>query len=77
ERPDRPQSERGRKPSSERPGGAQKKAKKSGGASAKKKSTTVLRRERARRLYDELGRRPEWTEIRDVLVADKLADKGV
>ncbi|MBQ1166946.1 hypothetical protein KBZ21_54025, partial [Streptomyces sp. A73] len=54
-----------------------KKAKKSGGASAKKKSTTVLRRERARRLYDELGRRPEWTELRDVLVADKLADKGV
>ncbi|MBQ1166070.1 hypothetical protein KBZ21_49615, partial [Streptomyces sp. A73] len=38
---------------------------------------TVLRRERARRLYDELGRRPEWTEIRDVLVADQLADKGV
>ncbi|MBQ1164314.1 hypothetical protein KBZ21_40695, partial [Streptomyces sp. A73] len=54
-----------------------KKAKKSGGASAKKKSTTVLRRERARRLYDELGRRPEWTELRDGLVADKLADKGV
>ncbi|MBQ1166359.1 hypothetical protein KBZ21_51075, partial [Streptomyces sp. A73] len=37
----------------------------------------MLRRERARRLYDELGRRPEWTDIRDVLVADKLADKGV
>ncbi|MBQ1167171.1 hypothetical protein KBZ21_55150, partial [Streptomyces sp. A73] len=37
----------------------------------------MLRRERARRLYDELGRRPEWTEIRDVLVADKLADNGV
>ncbi|MBQ1166407.1 hypothetical protein KBZ21_51315, partial [Streptomyces sp. A73] len=37
----------------------------------------MLRRERARRLYDELGRRPEWTDIRDVLVADKLADTGV
>jgi hypothetical protein len=76
ERPERPQSERARKPSGERRERAQKKPKKSAGASAKK-STTALRRERARRLYDELGRRPEWTEIRDVLVAEQLADKNV
>lgn len=51
---------------------AQKKPKKSA-----TKTLTGRRRERARALYDDLGRRPEWTEIRDALVADKLADKKV
>ncbi|GAA2629769.1 hypothetical protein GCM10009863_51470 [Streptomyces axinellae] len=76
ERPERPQSERARKPSSERRERAQKKPKKSATASASK-NLSARRRERARRLYDELGRRPEWTEIRDVLVAEKLAEKDV
>lgn len=70
------QSERARKPSGERRERAQKKPKKSATASASK-TFAARRRERARRLYDELGRRPEWTEIRDVLVAEKLATADV
>ncbi|MGK5733303.1 hypothetical protein [Streptomyces sp. URMC 124] len=42
-----------------------------------RRTLTERRRERVRRLYDELGKRPEWTDIRDVLVADKLAAKDI
>lgn len=76
ERGERPKSERARRSSGGRRERAQKKTKKSAAVSAGK-NLSALRRERARRLYDELGRRPEWTEIRDVLVAEKLADKDV
>ncbi|WP_051856117.1 DUF2637 domain-containing protein [Streptomyces sp. NRRL S-1868] len=76
ERPEPRRSERARKPSGERRERARKAAKKSAKVSASKPSP-ALRRERARRLYDELGRRPEWTEIRDVLAAEGLVDKDV
>jgi hypothetical protein len=36
-----------------------------------------LRIERVRALYDELGRRPEWTEIRDALSAARLSTHPV
>jgi len=65
-------NERAAKPKSERPERAQKKAKKSAPT-----SVTDRRRERVRALYDELGKRPEWTEIRDALVAERLAEKTV
>ncbi|GAA3032371.1 hypothetical protein FHS39_002570 [Streptomyces olivoverticillatus] len=42
-----------------------------------KQAVLLRRRERVRRLYDELGKRPEWTDIRDALVADKLAPKDI
>lgn len=64
ERPARPVRGRGER--------AQKKPKKSAPT-----SFTDRRRERVRALYDELGRRPEWTEIRDALVAERLAEKTV
>lgn len=60
----------------ERPGERRGRAQKQRGASAQK-STLERRRERARELYDELGKRPEWTEIRDVLVTDELAPKDI
>lgn len=41
------------------------------------KKPAERRRERARALYDELGHRPEWTEIRDALVSAHLAPKTV
>lgn len=41
------------------------------------KTLTDRRRKRARRVYDELGRRPEWTEIRDALVHSRLAPKSI
>ncbi|MER5461647.1 hypothetical protein ABT010_13355 [Streptomyces sp. NPDC002668] len=69
--PERP-DERPSKPKSERRERAQSKPKMSAD-----KPLTERRRERARRLYDELGKRPEWTEIRDALVADKLAPKTI
>jgi hypothetical protein len=38
---------------------------------------TERRHARIRRLYTELGRRPEWTEIRDALTEAGLSDKPV
>ncbi|WP_105973648.1 DUF2637 domain-containing protein [Streptomyces geranii] len=38
---------------------------------------TERRHARIRRLYTELGRRPEWTEIRDALTQAGLSDKPV
>ncbi|CAL9327256.1 DUF2637 domain-containing protein [Streptomyces sp. SudanB182_2057] len=38
---------------------------------------TERRRERVRLLYTELGRRPQWTEIRDALTKAGLSDKPV
>ncbi|MFB6507510.1 MULTISPECIES: DUF2637 domain-containing protein [unclassified Streptomyces] len=38
---------------------------------------TERRHTRIRRLYTELGRRPEWTEIRDALTEAGLSDKPV
>lgn len=35
------------------------------------------RAERVRALYDELGKRPEWTDIRDALTAAKLSARPV
>jgi hypothetical protein len=72
ERGERAQGERPPKPVRERRERAQKQPKKSA-----PKSTTDRRRERVRALYDELGKRPEWTEIRDALVAAKLAEKSI
>ena len=72
ERPPARSPERPAKPKSERRERAQKPPKKSA-----QKSVTDRRRERVRALYDELGRRPEWTEIRDALVSAKLADKTI
>ena len=48
-----------------------------GQKSAPRKTTTERRRERVRALYDELDKRPEWTEIRDVLVEAKLAPRAI
>lgn len=72
ERVERARDERPDKPVRERRERAQKKPKKSAPT-----SVTDRRRERVRALYDELGRRPEWTEIRDALVAARLAEKTV
>lgn len=72
ERPAERASERPAKPVRERRERAQKKPKKSAPT-----SVTDRRRERVRALYDELGKRPEWTEIRDALVAGRLAEKSV
>jgi hypothetical protein len=72
ERPPERSPERPAKPKSERRERAQKPPKKSA-----PKSVTDQRRERVRALYDELGKRPEWTEIRDALVSAKLADKTI
>lgn len=72
ERQDERPSERPAKPVRERRERAQKKPKKSAPT-----SVTDRRRERVRALYDELGKRPEWTEIRDALVAERLAEKTV
>lgn len=71
-RPDERVSERPARPVRERRERAQKKPKKSAPT-----SVTDRRRERVRALYDELGKRPEWTEIRDALVAERLAEKSV
>jgi len=60
------------KPATERRERAQGKPKKSA-----PKSVADRRRERVRALYADLGKRPEWTEIRDALVAAKLADKTI
>jgi hypothetical protein len=72
ERPVTRSPERSAKPKSERGERARNKSKKSAPA-----SVTDRRRERVRALYDELGRRPEWTEIRDALTAAKLAEKTI
>lgn len=69
ERPHDAQSERSPKAARGRSPGKQK--------SAPKKTTTERRRERTRALYDELSKRPEWTEIRDALVEAKLAPKTI
>ncbi|MEU2924188.1 hypothetical protein ABZ636_03875 [Streptomyces sp. NPDC007251] len=72
ERPETRSPERPAKPKSERGERARKPSKKSAPA-----SVTDRRRERVRALYDELGRRPEWSEIRDALTAAKLAEKTI
>lgn len=72
ERPNERAPERPAKPVRERRERAQTKPKKSAPT-----SVTDRRRERVRALYDELGQRPEWTEIRDALVAARLAEKTV
>lgn len=72
ERAERAQSGRPPKPATERRERAQSKPKKSA-----PKSVADRRRERVRALYADLGKRPEWTEIRDELVAAKLADKTI
>jgi hypothetical protein len=64
--------ERTAKPKGERRERTQKPSKKSA-----PKTLTDRRIERVRALYTELGKRPEWTEIRDALVAEKLADKAI
>lgn len=69
---ERAQTGRPKKSASERPGRAHRKPKKDDA-----KTLTDRRRERVRALYDELGKRPEWTEIRDALVAAKLADASI
>jgi len=69
---ERAQTERPKKSASERTGRAHRKPKKDD-----TKTLTDRRRERVRALYDELGKRPEWTEIRDALVAGKLADAAI
>ncbi|MEV8474849.1 hypothetical protein [Streptomyces sp. NPDC051173] len=87
ERPDRAHGERAVSAGSERqdahsgrPVGRRRerreRAQKKPKASAAK-TLTERRRERVRRLYDELGKRPEWTDIRGELVADKLAPKAI
>jgi cell division septum initiation protein DivIVA len=68
ERPKTPKSER----PPERRERAQPKAKK--GA---QKPLGERRHERVEALYAELGKRPEWTDIRDALAAEKLADKSI
>lgn len=65
--------ERTTKPKSERARGKRKSAPNK----AAGKTLTDRRRERVRALYDELGKRPEWTDIRDALTAAKLSDKPV
>jgi hypothetical protein len=72
ERPD----ERAQTPKSERAHRAQSKPKKRARVSAPK-TLTERRTERVLQLYRELGKRPEWTDIRDALVAAKLADKTI
>ncbi len=72
ERPVTRSPERPAKPKSERGERARKPSKKSAPT-----SVTDRRRERVRALYDELGKRPEWTDIRDALVAAKLADPKI
>jgi hypothetical protein len=72
ERVERAQDGRPPKPATERRERAQGKPKKSA-----VKSVADRRRERVRALYADLGKRPEWTEIRDALVAGKLADKTI
>lgn len=72
ERVGRAQIERPQKPAAERVERAQRKPKKSAA-----KSVAERRRESVRALYVDLGKRPEWTEIRDALVVAKLADKTI
>jgi hypothetical protein len=72
ERGERAQDEHPRRPIRERRERAQRKPMKSAA-----KSIAERRRERVRALYADLGRRPEWSEIRDALVGDRLADKTI
>lgn len=72
ERPSGRLSERPRKPKAERAQSAQPKPKKSA-----TKTLAERRQERVETLYAELGKRPEWGDIRDALAAAKLADKSI
>ncbi|NEB70285.1 hypothetical protein G3I39_24990 [Streptomyces fulvissimus] len=72
ERPSGRPAERPRKAKSERLQSAQPKPKKSAG-----KTVAERRQGRVEALYVELGRRPEWTDIRDALAKDRLADKAI
>lgn len=72
ERPSGRPAERPRKAKSERAQSAQPKPKKSAG-----KTLAERRQERVEALYSELGKRPEWGDIRDALAAAKLADKSI
>ncbi|MEU4502638.1 hypothetical protein [Streptomyces sp. NPDC024089] len=72
ERPDERSAGRPRKAKSGRAQSAQTKPKKSAS-----KTLAERRQERVEALYDELGKRPEWGDIRDALAAAKLADKSI
>lgn len=64
--------ERAHRPTT-RANGVSAKGSKHARKSAAKKTLNERRTERVRALYGELGKRPEWTEIRDALTAAKLS----
>ncbi|WP_405944734.1 hypothetical protein [Streptomyces sp. NBC_00932] len=72
ERPTERPVERPKKPRTERAQSAQTKPKKSA-----PKPLAERRQERVLALYTGLGKRPEWTDIRDALAEAKLADKSI